>query len=75
MRRLRLIGLFVLVIGLSLLAAWYYEWSYNWDYMYNHSRFIFDQLGNLGVIFFSVGLLLIFWVRKPNKQNPSQIVP
>jgi len=71
MRCLRLVGLILFAIALSIGFIWLYEeFSNNFNYYYNH-QFNFDLLVFVGILTFGIGLWLMLWEKEPKKQNHS----
>ena len=71
MSRLRLLGWFLFLIGLSLLAILFFEEiSNNLNYYYNH-QVNFVLLLLVGLLLFIIGSRLVFWEAEPTKQLPS----
>ena len=75
MRLLRLTGLILFAVGLTLLFIWAYEeFIYNFNYYYNHQA-NFDLLVFFGILLFGTGAFLINWEREPKKQTSSLEAP
>ncbi len=68
MKRLKLLGAILFVVGLALLFILVFEeFFYNLNYYYNHQA-NFDLLFFFGTLLFGIG----FWLMiRERKQNPS----